>query len=86
VCETCDEGENPSGVCSEPKAFVWYNWRPSHFAHKYTKTKLMKRIEVVKVPTYKWVVEDVCCECAAGCECSEVIAMDAPMPKPTGKP
>jgi hypothetical protein len=48
----------------------------------YTKTKLMKRIETVKVPTYKWVVEDVCSECAAACNCSAVIATDASLPMP----
>jgi hypothetical protein len=33
----------------------------------YTRTKLMKKVERVKVPTYKWVVEEVCCDCASNC-------------------
>ena len=76
VCESCDEGK-ASNVCSEPKTFVWRNWCPS-FAQMYTKTKLMRRTEVVKVPTYKWVTEDVCCNCACGGdrECCDVVATD----------
>ena len=31
----------------------------------YTKTKLMKKVETVTVPSYKWVVEDMCVQCAA---------------------
>ena len=44
----------------------------------YTKTKLMQRTETVKVPTYKWVVEDVCCDCTCGsdCDCCDVIVTD----------
>jgi hypothetical protein len=29
----------------------------------YTKTRLMKKIETKKIPSYKWVVEDVCAQC-----------------------
>jgi hypothetical protein len=73
-------------VSSEPKRFIWHTWRPS-FPQMYSKHKLMKRIEAVKVPTYKWVTEDVCCHCATGChcvtgDCAEVIATDAPPPMP----
>jgi hypothetical protein len=51
----------------------------------YTRTKLMKRVEVVKVPTYKWVVEEVACDCGGACDCGESVATDAPdMPKPPG--
>ena len=77
VCTGCNSSEKPSGVCSEPKRFIWREWLPS-FAQMYTKTKLMKRVEQVKVPTYKWVVEDVCCNClcAGDCECCDVIATD----------
>jgi hypothetical protein len=31
----------------------------------------------VKVPTYKWVVEDVCDECSRNCNCSECTVNDA---------
>jgi hypothetical protein len=53
----------------------------------YTRTKLMKRVEVVKVPTYKWVVEEVPCDCGEPYDCGEacgfdeVVATDAPTPK-----
>lgn len=81
VCPTCKDGDKPSGVCSEPKRFVWREWVPS-FGQMYTKTKLMKRVEQVQVPTYKWVVEDVCCNClcAGDCECSDTIATDMAAP------
>ena len=69
---------------AEPKRFIWNNWRPS-FAQMYTKTKLMKRIETVKVPTYKWVVEEVCCDCTRDSDCDyDVVATDiAPAEPPT---
>jgi len=76
VCQTCGKDAGSSQVCSEPKRFFWYNWRPS-FAQMYTKTKLMRRTETVKVPTYKWVIEDVCCDCARGCDCGDCVAIDA---------
>jgi hypothetical protein len=84
VCQTCNE-QKPSGVCSEPKRFYWKDWCPS-FPQLYTKTKLMKRVETVKVPTYKWVVEDVCCNCACGCECGDVVATDIEPPTPKAQP
>ena len=89
VCQSCDESK-PSGVCSEPKAFHWKTWCPS-FARMYTKTKLMKRTEIVKVPTYKYVVEDVCCNCCNGDDCGDIVATDmepaapSPLPSPEGK-
>jgi hypothetical protein len=50
----------------------------------------MRHTETVKVPTYKWVLEDVCCECAANCDCSENVPADAntgasELPKPNAK-
>jgi hypothetical protein len=85
VCQSCGKDGTPSKVCSAPKRLVWYDWRPS-FAQMYTKTKLMRRTEVVKVPTYKWVVEDVCCDCARGCDCSDCVAIDVgPAPGPEKK-
>ena len=37
-------------------------------AKLHTRTKLMKKVEVKKVPTYKYVVEDLCAECQAKAE------------------
>src|SRR5690349_14158950 len=55
VCDECD-GE----VCSAPKKFVWYNWIPGCAENIYTKKKLMKKTITKTVPSYKWVVEDLC--------------------------
>lgn len=63
VCENCGEGGDPA-VCSRPKNFVWFDWCPSCGSVR-TKTKLVKKVETVTVPSYKWVVEDMCPQCAA---------------------
>ena len=63
VCENCGEKADTE-VCSKPKNFVWFDWNPGG-ARIYTKTKLMKKVETVTVPSYKWVVEDMCPKCAA---------------------
>ena len=82
VCQSCDEGTGPAKVCSEPKRVLWYDWRPS-YAQMYTRTKLMRRTEVVKVPTYKWVTVDVCCNCAQGLSCSaSPVTQAEPAPNP----
>jgi hypothetical protein len=53
----------------------------------YTKTKLMKRIETVKVPTYKWVVEEVCCDCTRDSDCDcDVVATDITPSAPPANP
>jgi hypothetical protein len=36
----------------------------------------MKRTETVKVPTYKYVIEDVCCNCCDGCDCGGTVSRD----------
>ncbi len=74
VCADCGSGENGCD-CSTPhaaaKRFAWFDWRPG-CAKIFTKKKLMKKIETVKVPSYKWVVEDLCPKCEAGCAVTEV--------------
>jgi hypothetical protein len=67
VCDDCD-GE----VCTAPKKFVWYNWVPGCAEHIYTKKKLMKKTVVKTIPSYKWVVEDLCPNCQGKCQCAEV--------------
>jgi len=59
-CESCD----PAVPHPEPKRFVWMDWFPGG-AKIYTRTKLMRKTENVTVPSYKWVVEDMCPECTA---------------------
>jgi hypothetical protein len=64
VCETCGDKES-EGICVEPKAKVWYEWIPGCSAKKYTKTKLMRGVTTIKVPSHKWVLEDLCADCVA---------------------
>jgi hypothetical protein len=85
VCKNCNEGEKPVDICHQPKRFVWTNFLPS-FAQMYQRTKLMKKVETVKVPTYKWVVEEVCCDCACGGDLEVTDAEAMPLPKPVPPP
>lgn len=64
VCDNCNEPCDPKKPHSEPKKFLWTDWFPC-CAQTYTRTKLMKKVETVKVPSYKWVEEDLCPQCAA---------------------
>jgi len=63
-CETvCDEPLPASGKaapdCVKPRNFVWF----PGCATFHTKTKLMKKTVTKKIPTFKWVVEDLCPAC-----------------------
>ena len=63
-CETvCDECLGPKGPCVQPQKLVWTEWMPGSTAKVYTKKKLMKRTVTKTVPSYRWVVEDVCSQC-----------------------
>lgn len=62
VCEECADPKAPS---VQPKKFVWTEWIPSGTAKVYTRHKLMKRTITKTVPSYKWVVEDLCPQCEA---------------------
>lgn len=69
VCQDCaaeatDEGA-ASGVFNLPRAFVWREWIPNPRARVFTKKKLMKKVVKQRVPSYKWVVEELCAACAA---------------------
>ncbi len=70
VCEECSP--NADGVHSKPKPFVWFDWIPKRGPTIYTRTKLMKKITSKKVPSYKWVVEDLCENCEANAPCASV--------------
>jgi len=76
VCADCKAKCDPKAPHTEPKAFVWFNWFPNG-ARIYTRAKLMKKTETVTVPGYKWVVEDLCQQCAA----NSVTKENAEMPK-----
>ena len=80
VCGTCDEKRSDSTVCTKPKRYVWFDWLPG-CAQCYTRTRLMKKTVTVTVPSHKWVVEELCTECAAACGKSEPGA--EPIPSPT---
>jgi hypothetical protein len=43
---------------------------------------LMQKIVTKKVPSYKWVVEDLCPACEAGCECAAIEPGAAVPPPP----
>ncbi|MCY2966965.1 MAG: hypothetical protein NT069_25585 [Planctomycetota bacterium] len=65
-CEmVCDDCDDPKAPAHTPKKFTWSEWTPKGCPKIYTKTKLMKKTITKKVPTYKWVVEDLCAQCEA---------------------
>ncbi|MFN8857163.1 MAG: hypothetical protein ACK50P_16475 [Planctomycetaceae bacterium] len=65
VCECQDaEGE----VSSRPRMFSWKEWQPCGDPEIRTKRKLMRKTVTKKVPTYKWVIQDLCEECRRGVE------------------
>jgi hypothetical protein len=70
-CQNCemvsDPKEDEKTPCYEPKKFVWSEWFATGCPTMYTKKKLMKKTVTKSVPSYKWVVEDLCeaCEKAA---------------------
>lgn len=80
ACESCADACDPDAVCAKPKKFVWKEWIPT-CAKIYTKKKLMKKVETHKVPSWKWVVEDLCPACEAGCPHAEV-PPGTPIPPP----
>ncbi len=80
VCDTCSDKAS-QGISSEPKKHVWYDWLPGCGAQIYTKKKLMRGVTTVKVPSFKWVVEDLCPDCTAKCEPAEMApSVDFPPP------
>jgi len=61
-CEDCEESPTSHFPLSLHKRFVWSEWIPGT-AKIHTKKKLMKRTETKTVPSFKWVVEDLCANC-----------------------
>lgn len=67
VCADCDADP---GDCYQPhaapKKFAWRDWIPG-CARIHTKSKLMKKVVEERIPSYKWVVEELCDECTQCC-------------------
>ncbi len=76
VCDDCQHCKDPDAPRAKPKRFVWFDWFPGG-AKIHTRTKLMRKTETVTVPSYKWVVEDLCPECAAGSDDESLPSPDA---------
>lgn len=82
VCVDCEAPCDPKAPCVQPKYIVWREWIPS-CAKLFTRKKLMKKTETVTVPSYKWVVEDMCPHCQGKCDLAEVdAATQADLPAP----
>ena len=65
ICKK-DKGDKADAkVCSEPKTLTWTNWIPRANASVFTKKKLMKKTVTKSVPSFRWVVEDLCDHCRA---------------------
>lgn len=84
-CETvCDEcrGRDPAQPHAEPKKFVWTDWIPGCAKRRSTKNKLMKKVVTKKVPSFRWVVEDLCPACERRCVGAEVYSGEQLPPAP----
>ena len=79
-CEmVCDESHAPIAPCVRPKRFVWTEWLPTGTRRIYTKKKLMKKTVTKTIPSYKWVVEDLCTQCEPSCQ-SVTVPPDTKIP------
>ena len=75
------ESKEPLDVRSRAKRFVWTRWIPGPCGDVYTRKKLMKKTVTKTVPSFKWVVEELCDQCLESCE-SPKIPTDVPVPPP----
>jgi len=80
VCEVCStdaeqetkdgkdakDGNKNQSVSTGPSIWAWKTWCPGDSAQIFTKKKLMKKTETKTIPSFKWVVEDLCEECRKG--------------------
>jgi len=80
VCDVCDDKCDKNTPYAKPKRFVWTEWIPCG-ATMHTKKKLMKKTVTEKIPSFKWVVEDMCDDCEASCGHVE-IPKGAEIPQP----
>ena len=83
VCGNCGEQADPKEPHSAPKKFVWREWIPG-CAKVYTNKKLMKLTTTKTIPSYKWVVEELCRTCAAKCASATPAAGAEIPPAPAG--
>lgn len=82
VCDECDKPRVPGAPQVDPKRFVWREWFPG-CARIFTRKKLYKKVETVTVPSYRWVVEELCPHCQTCCEVAAVDASaEASLPTP----
>jgi hypothetical protein len=79
VCQSTEK--DADGPCVAPKNFVWYDWIPGGSKGIATKKKLMKKTVTKTVPSFKWVVEDLCAECEAKTE-NAVVPPGVAIPPP----
>ncbi len=63
ICRKDHSDKADAKVCSETKALTWTNWLPQSNASILTKKKLMKKTVTKSVPSFRWVVEDLCDQC-----------------------
>ncbi len=70
-CKQCKEVCNEECCCDPAKKVAWYKWLPN-CATLRTKKVLMVKTVKVKVPSFKWVVEDLCGGCEAVAEGADV--------------
>jgi len=65
ICEKDKRDKTDAKVCSVPKTLTWTNWMPRANTSIFTKKKLMKKTVTKSVPSFRWVVEDLCDHCRA---------------------
>jgi hypothetical protein len=80
VCEDCGADAKGQPVSSGPIKFAWTEWLPGG-AKKFTRHKLMKKTVTKTIPSYRWVVETVCDDCAVHCTSAKP-APGVPVPPP----
>lgn len=72
ICEHCDPQMQAGAPHSKPRPFVWRDWIPWKSPQIHTKRKLMQKIETKKIPSYKWVVDDLCKQCESKAESAAI--------------
>lgn len=63
ICRKDRSDKADAKVSSVTKALTWTNWIPQSNASILTKKKLMKKTVTKSVPSFRWVVEDLCDQC-----------------------
>jgi hypothetical protein len=80
VCGECGDKCDCTKPHAKPKKFVWTDWTPG-CAKIFSKKVLLQKKITKTVPSYKWVVEELCPTCEANCDCAEAPAgADVPPP------